>query len=81
MVIQQKKNGKARGTVDLSYLSQNGLEEAQTTPSAAIVAKQIPGNKLKSTPECVDGYHGIKLEEARRPTHVEQPCILLFNPY
>ena len=62
MVIQEKKNGKARKTVDLSYLSKRGLTEPQHTPSAAIIFKRIPGNKFKSTLDCVDGYHGIELE-------------------
>ena len=34
MVIQEKKNGKARRTVDVSYLSKHGLNESQHTPSA-----------------------------------------------
>ena len=49
MVIQEKKNGKARRTVDLSYLSKRGLAESHNTPSAAIFAKRILGNKFKST--------------------------------
>ena len=60
MAIQEKKNGKARRTVDLSYLSKCGLTEPHHTHSAAIIAKQIPGTKFKST--LVDGYHGIELE-------------------
>ena len=66
MVIQEKKNGKARRTVDLSYVSKRGLAESHHTPSAAIIAKRIPGNKFKSTLDCDDGYHGIELEEADR---------------
>ena len=66
MVIQEKKNRKARRTVDLSNLSKHGLEESHNTSSAAIIARWIPDNKLKSTLEHVDGYHGIELEEADR---------------
>ena len=66
MVNQEKKNGKARRTVDLSYLSKRGLADSHHTPSAAIIAKRIPGNKFKSTLDCVDGYHGIELEEEDR---------------
>ena len=49
MVMQEKKNGKARRSVDLSYLSKRGLAESHNTPSAAIFAKRILGNKFKST--------------------------------
>ena len=31
LVIQEKKNGKARRTVDLSYLSKHGLDESHCT--------------------------------------------------
>ena len=62
MVIQEKKNGKARRTVDLSYLSKCGLAESHHTPSAAIIAKRIPGNKFKSTLDCVNKYNVIELE-------------------
>ena len=46
--------------------SKRGLAESLHTPSAAINAKRIPGNKFKSTMDCVNGYHGIKLVEADR---------------
>ena len=66
MVIQLKKNGKARRTKDWSYLSKRGLAESHHFPFAAIIAKRIPGNKFKSNLNCVDGYQGIKLEEDDR---------------
>jgi hypothetical protein len=65
MVIQEKKNEKARRSLDLSYLSKYGLAESHHT-SSAIIAKRIPGNKFKSTLDCVDGYHGIELEKEDR---------------
>ena len=49
MVIQEKKNVKARRTVDLSYLSKRSLTKPHLNPSAAIIAKRIPGNNFKST--------------------------------
>ena len=68
MVIQEKKNGKARRTVDVSYLSKHGLNESQHTPSAPIIAKRVPHNKYKSALDCVDGYHVIGFtEEDRQP--------------
>ena len=66
MVIQPKKNGTARRTVDLSYLSKHGLDESHHTRSAPMVAKSVPANKYKSTLDCVDGYHGIVLAEEDR---------------
>ena len=66
MVIQEKRNGKARRTVDLSHLSKQGLEKSHTTSSLASITMRIPGKKLKSKLECVDRYHGIELEEADR---------------
>ena len=50
MVIQEKKNVKARRTVDLSYLSKHGLDESHHRPSALIIAQRVPRNKYKWTP-------------------------------
>ena len=41
--------------MDLSYLSKHGM-----------IAKSVPANKLKSTLDSVDGYHGIELGEGDR---------------
>ena len=67
MVIQPKKNGRARRTVDLSGLSKAGRHESHHTRSAAEIAKSVPAGKLKSTLDCVDGYHGVEL--ARKDRH------------
>ena len=66
MVIQSKKSGKARRTVDLSYLCKHGLDESHHTPTAKMITKRVPGNKSKSTVDCVDGYYGIELAEKDR---------------
>ena len=66
MVIQPKKNGKARRTVDLSGLSKAGTHESHHTRSAAEIAKTVPGGKVKTTLDCVDGYHGVELAEEDR---------------
>ena len=58
MVIQPKKNGRARRTVDLSGLSRACRHESHHTRSAAEIAKTVPAGKLKSTLDSVDGYHG-----------------------
>jgi hypothetical protein len=69
MVIQPKKNGRARRTVDLSGLSKAGRHESHHTRSAAEIVKTVPAGKLKSTLDCVDGYHSVELaEEDRRNT-------------
>ena len=70
LVIQEKKNGKARRTVDLSYLSKHGLDESHYKRSALMIAKDIPGNVYKSTLDCVNGYHGVPLakEDRHNPT-------------
>ena len=66
MVIQPKKNGRARRTVDLSGLSKAGRHESHHTRSAAEIAKSVPSGKLKTTLDCVDGYHGVELAEEDR---------------
>ena len=66
MVIQPKKRGRGRRTVDLSYLSKHCLEESHYTRSAPMIAKTVPPKKYKSTLDSVDGYHGIKLDEEDR---------------
>ena len=66
MVIQPKKNGRARRTVDLAKLSRAGKHESHHTRSAAEIAKSVPAGKLKSTLDCVDGYHGVELAKEDR---------------
>ena len=58
-----KKNGRARRTVDLSGLSRAGRHESHHTRSAAEIVKTVPAGKLKSTLDCVDGYHGVELAD------------------
>ena len=31
-----------------------------------MIAKHVPGNKYKSTLDCLDGYHGVELAEEER---------------
>ena len=61
MVIQPKKNGRARMTVDLARLSKAGKHESHHKRSAAEITKSVPAGKLKSTLDCGDGYHGVEL--------------------
>jgi hypothetical protein len=66
MVIQPKKNGRARRTVELSGLIKAGRQESHHTRSAAEIVKDVPAGKLKSTLDCVDGYHGVEPAEEDR---------------
>ena len=66
MVIRPKKSGRAGRTVDLSGLSRAGCHESHHSRSAAEIAKSVPAGKLKSTLDCVDGYHGVELAEEDR---------------
>ena len=63
MVITPKKNGNLRCTIDLSALSKVGIREMHHMRSPAKVARTVPANKLKSTLDCVDGYHGVEIAE------------------
>ena len=55
MIIQTKKDGRPRRTVDLSYLSRNSVAEDHHTRSAANIAKSVPAGKLKTVLDCKDG--------------------------
>ena len=66
MVLQPKKDGKPRRTVDLSALSKSGIRETHHTRSPFKVACSVPANKLKSVLDCADGYHGVEIAEEDR---------------
>jgi hypothetical protein len=42
-------------------VSQPSGAHAWSSRSAPMIAKSVPANMLKSTLDCVDGYHGIEL--------------------
>ena len=66
MVITPKKDGTPRRTIDLSTLTRAGIRETHHTKSAAKIARYVPANKLKTTLDCVDGYHGVELAKEDR---------------
>ena len=66
MVITPKKDGTPRRTIDLSGLTRAGIRESHHTRSAAKIAHSVPANQLKSTLDCVDGYHGVELDPEDR---------------
>ena len=63
LVITAKKNGKPRRTVDLSGLTKAGIRETHHTRSPFKVVCSIPKGMVKTTLDCVDGYHGVPLAE------------------
>jgi hypothetical protein len=66
MVIQPKKSGRTRRTVDLSGLSKEGRHESHHKRSAAEIVETVPAGNLKSTLDCVDGYHSVELAKEDR---------------
>merc|ERR1711954_344359 len=61
--ITAKKDGRPRRTVDLSELTRAGIREAHHTRSPIKVVCSVPRGMVKTTLDCVDGYHGIPLAE------------------
>jgi hypothetical protein len=55
-----------RRMVDLSGLSRAVRHESHHTISAAEIVKTSPAGKLKSTVDCVDGYHRVELAKEDR---------------
>ena len=60
MVLRPKKDGRPRRTIDLQALTKAGIREMHHTRSPFRVVCSVPPNTLKSTLDCVDGYHGYK---------------------
>ena len=63
LVITPKKDGRPRRTVDLSGLTRAGIRETHHTRSPIKVVCSVPAGMVKTTLDCVDGYHGIPLAE------------------
>ena len=66
MVITPKKDGRPQRMIDLSALTRAGIRENQQHHTWALfnVVCLVPRNILKTTLDCVDGYHGVPLAEA-----------------
>ena len=61
--------------MDLSGLSKAGRHESHHTRSAAEIVKTVPAGKLKSTLDCMDGYHSVELaKEDRHKTTFATEC-------
>ena len=61
MLIQPKKDGRPRRVVDMSALTKVAKRELHHTRSPFKAACSVPGGVLKTTLDCVDGYHGVEM--------------------
>ena len=61
MLIQPKKDGRPRRVVDMFALTKVARRELHHTRSPLKVACSVPCGVLKSTLDCVDGYHGVEI--------------------
>ena len=75
MVIQPKKDGRVRRTVDFLGLTKTGIRETHHTRSPINVVCSIPRETFKSTLDCVNGYHGIPLAEDKFPCRTRKISI------
>ena len=64
MVVTGKKDGKPRRTVDFQALNKFASREVHHTPSPFHLARSVPHNVKKSTCDCWNGYHGVRLIES-----------------
>lgn len=66
MVVNAKKNGKPRRTVDLQQLNKNTIREIHHTPSPFNTVSSIPSGKLKTVLDAWNGYHSLMLSPESR---------------
>ena len=66
MVVQIKKNGDPRRTIDMQKLKENTLRETHHTPSPHDVVSTIPPNTFKTVIDAWNGYHSLLLAEESR---------------
>ena len=74
MVIALKKDGRVRRTVDVSALTKAGIRETHHTRSPFKVVCSVPKNMLKTTLDCVDGYHSVPVavEDRHKMTFITE---------
>ena len=63
MVVQSKKDGRPRRTVDYVYLNSQCSRETHHHGSPFHLAMQVPAGAYKSILDAVDGYHSVPLDE------------------
>ena len=64
MVVTGKRDSKPRRTVDFQALNKYASREVHNTLSPFHLARSVPHNVKKSTCDCWNGYHGIRLVES-----------------
>ena len=63
MVVQAKKNGEPRRTVDLQQLKKATLRETHYTPTPFDIVSVIPSDTYKTVLDAWNGYHSLPLDE------------------
>ena len=63
MVVQPKKNGKPRRTVDLQELKKATRRETHYTPTPFNIVSTTPANTYKTVLDAWNGYHSLPLSE------------------
>jgi hypothetical protein len=66
MVITPKQDGSPRRVVDFTPLNRCAPRQTHHTQTPWALVSSIPGNKVKSTLDCWNGYHSIPLHPADR---------------
>ncbi len=67
MVVEQKKTGKVRRTIDFQKLNEHCMRETHHTDSPFKLACQVPPHTYKTVLDAVDGYHSVLLDEESQP--------------
>ena len=66
MVIQAKKSGKPRRTVDLQPVNRHCLRQTHPVKSPFHQATAVPPNTVRTTMDAWNGYHSVPLKEEDR---------------
>ena len=67
MVVQSKKDGRPRRTIDYQHLNDHCLRETHHQQSPFHLAMQVPAGSYKTVLDAVDGYHSVLLDEESQP--------------
>ena len=67
MVVQPKKDGRPRRTVDYQHLNTQCMRETHHQQSPFNLAMQVPAGAYKTVLDAVDGYHSVLLDEESQP--------------
>ena len=67
MVVQPKKDGRPRRTVDYQHLNSQCMRETHHQQSPFNLAMQVPAGAYKTVLDAVDGYHSVMIDEESQP--------------